>query len=86
MPRRSSAAAAAALLLAAACGGGGSSDGGRDGADSLTRRQRDSAVAESGLPGAAGVRGAMDVADTARARARRVDSMAQPPEPERDPF
>lgn len=86
MPRRSSAAAAtASLLLAAACGGG-SPDAGPEGADSLTRRQRDSAVAESGLPGAAGVRGAMDAADTARARARRIDSLAQPRDPGREPF
>ena len=67
---------AAALLLAVACSGG-SPDGGSEGADSLTRRQRDSAVAESGLPGAAGVRGAMDVADSAAARAGRIDSTAK---------
>jgi hypothetical protein len=66
---------AAGLLLAVACSGG-SPDGGSGEADSLTRRQRDSAVAESGLPGAAGVRGAMDAADSASARAGRIDSMA----------
>lgn len=66
----------AVLFLAPACSGG-TPDGGTADGDTLTKRQRDSAVAESGLPGAHGVRGAMDVADTARARADRVDSMAE---------
>ena len=48
-------------------------------ADSLTRRERDSLVAESGLPGGSGVRGAMTGADSAAARAARLDSLARNP-------
>lgn len=69
------------LLIAAlpACSSGGAgSDAAADdsvAADSLTRRQKDSAVAESGLPGARGVEGAMDASDAARERAARLDSL-----------
>ncbi|MGI9038496.1 MAG: hypothetical protein ACR2GQ_06505 [Gemmatimonadota bacterium] len=41
-----------------------------------TERARDSAIAESALPGARGVRGAMGAADSAAARNARIDSMA----------
>lgn len=44
-------------------------------AGEVTQRQRDSAVAASGLPGAAGVGRAMQVADSAQARANLVDSI-----------
>ena len=44
--------------------------------DSLTRRQRDSAIGASSLPGARGVQGAMHAADSAAARNARVDSIA----------
>ena len=45
-------------------------------ADSITQRQRDSAVGESGLPGAQGVRGALRASDAAAARAAALDSTA----------
>lgn len=41
----------------------------------LTQRQRDSIVAESSLPGAGGVRGAMQAADSAEARNRRASDI-----------
>jgi hypothetical protein len=40
-----------------------------------SQRTRDSAVAESGLPGAGGVGAAMSVADSAAARRAREDSI-----------
>jgi hypothetical protein len=44
-------------------------------ADTLTRAQRDSIIGASALPGAGGVRGALQVADTAAARQSTVDSL-----------
>jgi len=44
-----------------------------------SQRTRDSAVAASGLPGAAGVGAAMSVADSAAARRARLDSLTQEP-------
>ncbi|HET8648837.1 MAG TPA: hypothetical protein VFL95_02260 [Gemmatimonadales bacterium] len=41
----------------------------------LTERQRDSAIGESKLPGAAGVKGALRVSDSAAARRAREDSI-----------
>lgn len=85
MPRRFLAAAtgaALALLLAACSGGspdGASADDGMAAdtmpADSITKRQRDSAIGASGLPGAQGVRGALDAADAAAERAAAIDSV-----------
>jgi len=43
-----------------------------------TKAQRDSAVANSGLPGAEGVAAAMKVADSAKARQARIDSAGKP--------
>lgn len=74
--RRASLASVLALTIAVvpACSSGGEgSDAAAD--DSLTRRQKDSAVAESGLPGARGVEGAMDATDAARERGARLDSL-----------
>jgi hypothetical protein len=65
-----------ALLLAPmlACGGGQTrTTGGRD---TLTQRQRDSLLAQSGIPGAAGVGRAMRVADSVSARIRATDSVS----------
>ncbi len=45
-------------------------------ADTLTRRERDSVIGESRLPGARGVRGATRIADSANARMRRLDSIS----------
>jgi hypothetical protein len=43
--------------------------------DTLRGRQRDSVIAESKLPGAKGVRRALDVSDAAAARVAPVDSL-----------
>ena len=47
--------------------------------DTLTQREKDSLIAESRLPGASGVRGAMTGADSAAARAARLDSLSKNP-------
>jgi hypothetical protein len=60
-----------ALLGMGECGG----DGDATGADTLTRRQRDSLVSELPVPGAGGVRGAMDAADAIEARNAQLDTM-----------
>lgn len=64
------------LLVAglAACGGG---EGQANRPDTLTRRQRDSAIGASNLPGAQGVRGALQAQDSAAARNARLDSLAR---------
>jgi hypothetical protein len=51
----------------------------QESSDTLTRREKDSLVAKSGLPGAGGVRGAMTGADSAAARAARLDSLSRNP-------
>lgn len=48
----------------------------RDAAVPVTKRQADSALGASGLPGARGITGAIDVADSAAARSARIDSAA----------
>ncbi len=63
-------------ILLAACSGG---DGGEATSDTLTRRQRDSIIGESSLPGAGGVRGALRASDSAAARRARRDSVARQP-------
>jgi hypothetical protein len=47
-------------------------------AETKTRAQKDSAIANSGLPGAKGVAGAMAVADSAKARQAALDSASKP--------
>jgi hypothetical protein len=61
-----------AVLVLAACG---NSDA--DTADTLTQRQRDSIVAESKLPGARAVQGALRATDAAAARAATLDSISR---------
>ena len=53
-----------------ACSGGE----GDEPASTLTKAQRDSVLSESRLPGAATVKGALDIADTAQARADRTEA------------
>lgn len=73
----------AVLMLAFAAAGCAGDDETEDAAtipaDTLTaeqqRARRDSAVAGSNLPGAAGVGRAMDAAEAARARAEATDTM-----------
>jgi hypothetical protein len=43
--------------------------------DTMTQRQRDSVLAQSGIPGAAGVGKALSAADSLRARNARLDSL-----------
>jgi len=57
-----------------ACGGG---NGQADRPDTLTRRQRDSVIGASSLPGAQGVRGALRAQDSVAARNARLDSLAR---------
>lgn len=64
-----------ALALLTGCAGETAEDAAIS-ADSITQRQRDSIVSESGLPGARGVRGALDASDAAADRAAAVDSAA----------
>lgn len=69
-------AVAAALALLAACGG---SDGGSQQSvnrDTLTQRQKDSILAQSRIPGAAGVGRAMRAADSTSARIREANALA----------
>jgi hypothetical protein len=63
------------LLLLAACGGGDRTSA----RDTLTQRQKDSLTAQSELPGARGVQGALNAQDTSAARQRVVDSIANAP-------
>lgn len=63
------------LLLAAAC----SNDSGaakQAARDSLTQHQKDSITAQSALPGAKGVGGALSAQDSQAARNRVIDSLA----------
>lgn len=60
------------LLLPAACHGEQSPAG-----EPLTQRQRDSAIAASGLPGARGIDRALGASDSAAARNNRLDSLAR---------
>jgi hypothetical protein len=66
------------LLIAVLAGAAGCSGGDADPdpatAEELTRRQRDSIIGESRLPGAGGVRGALEASDAAAARAAALDS------------
>lgn len=56
------------------CGLGGCGSAKDPAPDTMTQRQRDSAIGASGLPGARGVQQATRASDSARARAARVDS------------
>ncbi|KPK07403.1 MAG: hypothetical protein AMS20_02815 [Gemmatimonas sp. SG8_28] len=62
------------LVLIAGCGAEAPSDGP---GQPTSQRARDSAVAQSGLPGAEGVGRAMTVADSAAARRALEDSLAR---------
>ena len=66
----------ASLLVGVLCCEGRQSDAPHD---TLTRRQRDSVVGASQLPGAQGVRGALEMSDSATARRARENAADQPP-------
>lgn len=63
------------LALVAGCTGDSEPDSG-PALDSITQRQRDSVIGESNLPGARGVRGALEASDAAAARAAAIDSLS----------
>ena len=65
----------AGMLALAAC----QSDETAESRSDLTKRQADSAIGASGLPGASGVTRAMNAADSAAARNARLDSAAREP-------
>ncbi|UCF41307.1 MAG: hypothetical protein JSW43_02945 [Gemmatimonadota bacterium] len=67
----------AVVASLAACSGG---EGGQSTADTLTRRERDSIIGESNLPGAGGVRGALKASDSATARRALEDSLSRQPD------
>ena len=46
--------------------------------DTMTRRQKDSVLAQSGLPGAGGVGMALKTADSLKARQAALDSASRP--------
>jgi len=64
-----------ALLLLVACAPERADQGASR--DTLTRRQRDSVIGASRLPGAVGVRRAIEIADTAAARAGRLEAVGR---------
>ncbi|MCR4341649.1 MAG: hypothetical protein NUW01_17375 [Gemmatimonadaceae bacterium] len=65
----------AGMLALAAC----QSDEAPESRTDLTKRQADSAIGASGLPGAQGITRAMNAADSAAARNARLDSAASEP-------
>lgn len=67
---------AVAAVAVAACGAAGESDDSASAADTLTRAQKDSIVADMPLPGAGGVGAAMRARDNANSRTERHDTIA----------
>ncbi len=63
------------MLALAACSSGETPDS----RPAVTKRQADSALGASGLPGAQGITRAMDAADSVAARNARMDSAAMEP-------
>lgn len=63
-----------ALLAATAC----SSSSGGNNRDTMTQRQKDSVLGQSGLPGAQGVSKALRASDSAKAHQAQVDSASNP--------
>ncbi|MSR07177.1 MAG: hypothetical protein EXR93_08950 [Gemmatimonadetes bacterium] len=61
----------AVLALVTACSDAGKADPKKV----MTQRQRDSAIGETRLPGAPGVKGALRVQDSAAARNARLDTL-----------
>jgi hypothetical protein len=62
------------IPVALACSGAGKRTA-RQSRDTLTERQRDTALAKSGIPGASAVGKAMRVADSTSAEIRATDSI-----------
>ena len=69
---------AAILLGLAACGAKPAADKAKTKTpDTLTTRQRQEAIGNSGIPGARGINRALIISDTAVARNQRLDSIPQ---------
>jgi hypothetical protein len=64
-------------MVLVGCGSSDNTDSAAGSRDSLTQHQRDSVLGASRLPGARPVQRALDVADSANARAARMDSLQQ---------
>ena len=62
------------LALLAAC----TSESGGNRRDTMTQRQKDSVLGQSGLPGAQGVTKALRASDSVKAHEARVDSASSP--------
>ena len=60
------------VLTLAACAGSESNGNRRD---TMTQRQKDSVLGQSGIPGAQGVTKALSASDSARARIGQLDSI-----------
>ena len=63
------------MLAALIVTGCSSTDTAANDRDTMTQRQRDSVLAQSAIPGAAGVGKALSAADSIRARNARLDSL-----------
>ena len=68
----------AVLVLAMLASGCAAPETAGNDRDTMTQRQKDSVLAQSGLPGARGVGMAQAQADSAKARQARLDSASQP--------
>lgn len=66
------------MLVLVALAGCGTQQTAANNRDTMTQRQKDSVLAQSGLPGARGVGMAQAQADSARARQARLDSASRP--------
>jgi hypothetical protein len=60
------------VLVVVGCSAGDTAVNDRD---TMSQRQRDSVLAQSGIPGAAGVGKALNAADSVRARNAQLDSL-----------
>ena len=65
------------FAIGALLAGCSASDGGNR-RDTMTQRQRDSVLGQTGLPGAQGITKALSASDSARARAAQLDSAQRP--------
>jgi len=66
-----------ALSLAVVLAGCASDTGGNR-RDTMTQRQKDSVLAQTGLPGAQGIAKALAASDSQKARQARIDSASRP--------
>jgi outer membrane murein-binding lipoprotein Lpp len=65
--------AVVAVALVAGCGGKPKEEAQKK--DTLTTRQRQEAIGNSGIPGAKGINKALDIVDTANARIQALDTV-----------